>query len=73
MASMMTFPYGGGPAVSNSIGKHGNGQPAADSKATDGQLRKERYLPLQKFLKRCDESIQRDYIQGMYWYSYRAI
>ncbi|GFS35956.1 hypothetical protein Acr_00g0042970 [Actinidia rufa] len=62
MASMMTFPYGG-PAVSNSIEKHGNGQPAADSKATDDQLRKERYLHLQKFLKQCDEFIQRDYIQ----------
>ncbi|XP_057502126.1 uncharacterized protein LOC130785936 isoform X2 [Actinidia eriantha] len=62
MASMMAFPYGG-PGVSNSIGKHGNGQPAADSKATDDQLRKERYLHLQKFLKQCDEFIQRDYIE----------
>ncbi|XP_059636785.1 uncharacterized protein LOC132278901 [Cornus florida] len=34
-----------------------------DSKANDDQQRKERFLRLQRFLKHCDESYQRDYIQ----------
>ncbi|KAA8537410.1 hypothetical protein F0562_026903 [Nyssa sinensis] len=77
MASMMSFSYGG-PSLPLSLGKPGNGLPVVesnclkvtsdvdhsiDSKATDDQQRKERFLCLQKFLKHCDESNQRDYTQ----------
>lgn len=75
IASMTTFPHGV-PSVPISLGKHENGLPLAesdylkvkievcqsiDSKVTDDQ-RVERFLHLQKFLKQCDESYNRDYI-----------
>ncbi|KAL3845881.1 hypothetical protein ACJIZ3_003284 [Penstemon smallii] len=36
-----------------------------DSKSTTDQLRTERYIRLQKFLKQCDEDNQREYIQKL--------
>lgn len=77
IASMSTFPRGV-PSVPISLGKHENGLPFAesdyltvkleacesiDSMAIDDQQRIGRFLHLQKFLKQCDESSNRDYIQ----------
>lgn len=86
IASMTTFPHGV-PSVPISLVKHENGLPFAesdylkvklevcqsiDSKATDDQERIERFLHLQKFLKQCDESYNRDYIQCKSLHSCRA-
>ncbi|KAL0368782.1 UNVERIFIED_CONTAM: hypothetical protein Scaly_1097100 [Sesamum calycinum] len=59
--------------VPSSFGKHSNNTPAAkvypelprtvDSKTTSDQLRTERFIRLQKFLKQCDEANQREYTQ----------
>ncbi|KAF5934896.1 hypothetical protein HYC85_026025 [Camellia sinensis] len=60
MASMMNFMCGGSlvPIKVNSEVCH-----STDSKATNDQQKTERFIHLQKVLKQCDESNQRDYIQ----------
>ncbi|CAL5418576.1 unnamed protein product [Camellia sinensis] len=60
MASMMNFMCGGSPVPIevNSEVCH-----STDSKATSDQQKTERFIHLQKVLKQCDESNQRDYIQ----------
>ncbi|KAL7189810.1 hypothetical protein ACSBR1_039449 [Camellia fascicularis] len=60
MASMMNFMCGGSPVPIkvNSEVCH-----STDSKATNDQQNTERFIHLQKVLKQCDESKQRDYIQ----------
>ncbi|XP_028061741.1 uncharacterized protein LOC114265177 [Camellia sinensis] len=60
MASMMDFMCGGSPVPIkvNSEVCH-----STDSKATNDQQKTERFIHLQKVLKQCDESNQRDYIQ----------
>ncbi|KAK4434122.1 hypothetical protein Salat_0574900 [Sesamum alatum] len=72
LTATMAFPSNG-LSVPSSFGKHSNSTPAAkvypelprtvDSKTTSDQLRTERFIRLQKFLKQCDEANQREYTQ----------
>ncbi|KAL0432780.1 UNVERIFIED_CONTAM: hypothetical protein Slati_2612300 [Sesamum latifolium] len=72
LTAAMAFPSNG-LSVPGSFGKHINSTPAAkvypelprtvDSKTTSDQLRTERFIRLQKFLKQCDEANQREYTQ----------
>ncbi|KAL0322838.1 UNVERIFIED_CONTAM: hypothetical protein Sangu_1903100 [Sesamum angustifolium] len=72
LTATMAFPSNG-LSVPSSFGKHSNNTPAAkvypelprtvDSKTTSDQLRTERFIRLQKFLKQCDEANQREYTQ----------
>ncbi|XP_057776178.1 uncharacterized protein LOC130994975 [Salvia miltiorrhiza] len=76
LTAIMAFSSSG-PSVPNSLGKHGNSTPVAkisqesthtiDFKTTNDLLRTEteRFIRLQKFLKQCDESNQRDYTQTL--------
>ncbi|KAK4383390.1 hypothetical protein Sango_2780800 [Sesamum angolense] len=67
LTATMAFPSNG-LSVPSSFGKHSNNTPAAkvypelprtvDSKTTSDQLRTERFIRLQKFLKQCDEANQ---------------
>ncbi|KAG8369279.1 hypothetical protein BUALT_Bualt15G0134900 [Buddleja alternifolia] len=62
-----------GPSIPSSFAKPNYSTPATkvspeiphtvDSKGTNDQLRTERFIRLQKFLKQCDDANQRDYIQ----------
>lgn len=68
-----------GPSVPSSFGKHSNSTPVAkvssefpraiDSKSTKDQLRTERFICLQKFLKQRDEADPKEYIQGEFQFS----
>lgn len=64
----------GGPSIPSSYGKQSNSNAVAkaspepprtvDSRSTNDQLRTERFIRLQKFLKQCDEANQREYTQS---------
>lgn len=86
MAPKMTFSYAA-PSLPISLGKPGNGVRAAErdclkassevphftnSKRADDQQWEERFIHLQKFLKTCDESNNRDLIQSMFLLSSSA-
>ncbi|KAK6116172.1 hypothetical protein DH2020_008441 [Rehmannia glutinosa] len=72
LTATMTFSSNG-PSIPSSFGKHGNSTLAVkvspelprtvDYKVTGDQLRTERFIRLQKFLKQCDEANQREYTQ----------
>ncbi|PIN01666.1 hypothetical protein CDL12_25826 [Handroanthus impetiginosus] len=74
LTATMTFPSSG-PSVPSSFVKHSNSTPASnvsqelhrsgDTKGNSEQLRTERFIRLQKFLKQYDETNQTEYTQRL--------